>query len=389
MKLEKKIENLIINKNATMLGVGPMSKNVVDSTIELSNKYKVPIMLIASRRQIECKALGGGYCNNWTTEAFSKYVKKKDKLNQIILCRDHGGPWQGNPNKEKKLDIKKSMIDAKKSFMADIDNDFKIIHIDPSISTTGKIIPKNIIIKRLFHLYEFVIDYAKKKNKEILIEIGTEEQSGSTSTYEDLEIFLKSTQSFVNKKKLSFPNFIVIQSGTKVMETKNIGSFESPIRIKNEIPVEIQIFQVLEICKKYNIFMKEHNADYLTNDSLSWHPRIGIHATNVAPEYGVSETRALLNIFEKYGDFKSKEEFIDLAFKSNKWKKWMIDKNDLKKDLNKAEIAGHYIFSNKKTIELKKKFLKKNNLSENSLDKFLKNNIKTSIKRYLTNFNLI
>ena len=196
-------------------------------------------------------------------------------------------------------------------------------------------------------------------------------------------------QSFVNKKKLSFPNFIVIQSGTKVMETKNIGSFESPIRIKNEIPVEIQIFQVLEICKKYNIFMKEHNADYLTNDSLSWHPRIGIHATNVAPEYGVAETRALLNIFEKYGDFKSKEEFIDLAFKSNKWKKWMIDKNDLKKDLNKAEIAGHYIFSNKKTLELKKRFLKKNNLSENLLDKFLKNNIKTSIKRYLTNFDLI
>ena len=135
--------------------------------------------------------------------------------------------------------------------------------------------------------------------------------------------------------------------------------------------------------------MKEHNADYLTNDSLSWHPRIGIHATNVAPESGVAETRALLNIFEKYGDFKSKEEFIDLVFKSNKWKKWMIDKNDLKKDLNKAEIAGHYIFSNKKTLQLKKRFLKKNNLSENLLDKFLKNNIKNSIKRYLTNFNLI
>ena len=34
-------------------------------------------MLIASRRQIECKALGGGYCNNWSTEEFSKYVKKR------------------------------------------------------------------------------------------------------------------------------------------------------------------------------------------------------------------------------------------------------------------------------------------------------------------------
>ena len=77
MILKKKINDLIVNKNSTMLGVGPMSKNVVDTAIDIANKYRVPIMLIASRRQIECKALGGGYCNNWSTEEFSKYVKKR------------------------------------------------------------------------------------------------------------------------------------------------------------------------------------------------------------------------------------------------------------------------------------------------------------------------
>ena len=37
--------------------------------------------------------------------------------------------------------------------------------------------------------------------------------------------------------------FIVIQAGTRVMETKNIGSFDSPIRVANELPPEIQIPQ--------------------------------------------------------------------------------------------------------------------------------------------------
>ena len=41
----KKINDLIVNKNSTMLGVGPMSKNVVDA-IDIANKYRVPIMLI-------------------------------------------------------------------------------------------------------------------------------------------------------------------------------------------------------------------------------------------------------------------------------------------------------------------------------------------------------
>ena len=44
--------------------------------------------------------------------------------------------------------------------------------------------------------------------------------------------------------------------------------------------------------------MKEHNADYLTND-LSWHPKLGIHAANVAPEFGVVETKLFLKILQK------------------------------------------------------------------------------------------
>ena len=31
---------------------------------------------------------------------------------------------------------------------------------------------------------------------------------------------------------------------------------------------------MIEICNENNVYMKEHNADYLTNDSLSWHPKL-------------------------------------------------------------------------------------------------------------------
>ena len=44
------------------------------------------------------------------------------------------------------------------------------------------------------------------------------------------------------------------------METKNVGSFESPLRVKNELPVEIQLPKMIEICNEHNIYMKEHNA---------------------------------------------------------------------------------------------------------------------------------
>ena len=52
-----KVQKELTNKKKTLLGVGPMSANVVDSTIELSDKYKVPLILIASRRQIDFEYL--------------------------------------------------------------------------------------------------------------------------------------------------------------------------------------------------------------------------------------------------------------------------------------------------------------------------------------------
>ena len=101
----------------------------------------------------------------------------------------------------------------------------------------------------------------------------------------------------------------MVQSGTKVWETKNIGSFESPLRVKNELPVEIQLPKMIEICNEYKIYMKEHNADYLSSDSLKWHPKIGIHAANVAPEFGVTETESIIEILDKSNFKNFKEKF--------------------------------------------------------------------------------
>ena len=73
------LKEVLANKNCSLLGIGPMSTNCVDATCEIANEYSIPLMLIASRRQVDSKDMGGGYVNNWNTEEFSKYVKSKDK----------------------------------------------------------------------------------------------------------------------------------------------------------------------------------------------------------------------------------------------------------------------------------------------------------------------
>jgi hypothetical protein len=386
MKRFNKLYNLI-NDRKTLLGVGPMSLNCVNAAINISNKNNIPIILIASRRQIDDQIFGGGYVNNWNTKDYVNYINKRDKKKNIFLARDHGGPWQNNLEILEKYSTKKALESAKSSFKSDIDNNFEIIHIDTCIDIEKKINFNNSF-NRLCELYEFCHEYSKKKKKEIIFEIGTEEQSGSTNTPNELEETLKKFYKFCDKNKYQRPKFVVIQSGTRVAEMKNIGSFESPLRIENELPVEIQLPKMLEICKKYDIFMKEHNADYLNNDSLEWHPKLGIHSANVAPEFGITETKSLINILKKTNLDIYLDEFLEISYSSNKWKKWMLP-NSKANDIEKAIIAGHYVFSDQKFVNLKKRLIKILAKKNINLEKYLEKEITKSILRYLKSFRLI
>lgn len=384
---EANLKQFVNKKKCTLLGVGPMSLNCVDAAIELSNDNNVPIMLIASRRQIDSKEFGGGYVNNWNTYDFANYVKSRDTKNNIILARDHGGPWQNTVEVTNKLDAKKAMESAMRSLKQDIDAGFGMLHLDPSIDIHENLLPQNAI-SRLFELYEFCSDYAKSKNIELIFEVGTEEQNGSTNTPEQLEDTLQRIKEFCERNKFTMPSFVVIQSGTKVMEMRNIGSFESPLRVEGEIAVEIQVPKMIEICNKYSIFMKAHNADYLSDESLSWHPKLGIHSINVAPEFGVVETKKLFNMLSEFGFKDVLEDIMKISYNSRKWEKWMLPESNAS-DMEKATISGHYIFSNNEYIDkinfVKKEFFKKNiNLNE-----CLKLEVKKSIFRYIKNLGMV
>ena len=381
--IQQRLKNYRKNRNCTLLGVGPMSKNCIDATIELANEYCTPLMLIASRRQIDSEQFGGGYVENWTTEQFADYVRHKDTQKNIILARDHGGPWQNELEISNKLNLNDAMQSAKESYRADIDAGFQMLHIDPSVDIHAN---PNIdqVLERVYELYEFCWTYSQQKKQDVIFEIGTEEQNGSNNTQEELEYTLECMRKFCKSNKLPYPSFIVIQAGTRVMEMRNVGSFDSPIRVANELPPEIQIPKMISICNHYRIFMKEHNADYLSTDSLKWQPRLGIHAANIAPEFGVAESKAFIDLMENSNQNILLEEFLRISYDSKKWEKWMINATSAS-DKDRAIISGHYIFSTAECLELKNQA----RFHIKDLDTQLKNKVKESIFRYMKAFNLV
>lgn len=385
--IQQRLKNFLKRRRCTLLGVGPMSLNCVDAAIELANKHEIPLMLIASRRQIDSEAFGGGYVNNWTTHEFAQYVIDKDKKGKIILARDHGGPWQNEKEKTEGLSLRRAMESAKASYKADLEAGFQMLHIDPSVDIYSELTTDEVL-DRIFELYEYCWSQAQRMDRDLIFEIGTEEQSGSTNTQEELEYTLRQMKVFCDQNKLPFPSFVVIQTGTRVAEMRNVGSFDSPIRIAGELPAEIQVPKMIDICNRYQIFMKEHNSDYLSDETLQWHPRLGIHSCNVAPEFGVAETLGLLDILESNGLNDLASAFLELSYNSKKWKKWMVPETTAT-DRDRSVIAGHYVFATEECQRIKTEASTYLTSKGIDLNAHLKAQVKASITRYLRNFRLI
>ena len=315
-----------------------MSKNVVDSVIKFCNDTGVNMGLIPSRRQIEYE---GGYVNNWTTEEFVNYVK--ERTNKVILQRDHGGRSQGN-------------LSHSASFYVDAKCGFDLIHVDPW--------------KEFVNLDEVVeetvenINYCFSANPNCCYEVGTEEAIHKY-THEELDYFLAKTKERLGAGKWENVVYAVIQAGSRLMGTENVGTFD-----------ETRCRDMIDVCKKHKLLSKEHNGDYLTNEQIKRRFDIGLDAINIAPEFGVDETKIILNAL----DDDMADKFYQLCLSSGRWVKW-FPANFKPCEENKKQLmlaCGHYMFANPEFCEIKKNIEEADKNIKNHFDGKLANLMKTA-----------
>ena len=330
----------------TFLGIGPMSKEIINSLDYFSKKKNSKIMLICSRNQIESKRLGSGYVNKFSTKTFSEFIKSK-KNSKLIMCRDHSGPYKKDGKKE---NIYKEVENTKISLLDDIINDFQILHIDTSECGKAKYeIAKELII--------FCNNNAKKYKKKVFFEFGCEDHGVLTS--------LKKFKQDINfLKNFSNRQYIVCQTGSLVKSVFQVGQFDVDT-----------VKAMSKIANVNGILLKEHNCDYLNNDEIILRKKNGINAINIAPEFGVLQTRMTYYLSKQLGLDKDIIRFKKLVLKKKKWNKWLYNNEN---NLIKFFSSGHYHFNENIYKQLIFKINKKINFQKkldeqvfNKLNKFI------------------
>lgn len=250
---------------ATMIGIGPMSKTLIKACMLLGKEKDFPLMFIASRNQVDADELGGGYVCNWDQERFAKAIQEVadetgfDGL--YYLCRDHGGPWQRDNERNAHLPEDEAMALGKKSYLVDLLNGFDLLHIDPTKDpyVVGKVIDMDVNIRRTVELIEYVETERKKRNlPPISYEVGTEETNGGLTSPENYEKFIQKLHAKLDEKGLPHPAFIVGNTGTLTRLTENVGHVDST-----------SCKELSAVAKKYGVGLKEHNGDYCTDLTIT------------------------------------------------------------------------------------------------------------------------
>lgn len=314
--------------NAT-LAIGPMSTETIEATFRYSNFHRKELMLISSKNQIDWNK---GYVNGWSTKEYMEFVKEMRKRYpqaKVAICRDHCGPgFNGND------DIK----DVYKTIDADIQSGFDLIHIDFCHFKGTK--------EEQFKASKKAIEYCKKLNKNIRIEVGTDENAGinyGLPNIEELEREIDFFTSFCD------PEFYVVQTGSLVMEINQVGNFNKPF-----------VEKIYGMLKAKGLKLKEHNADYLTKDDIAMRDGV-VDAQNIAPQLGVIQTQYVLTKCLIYGV--DMTEFIETVYAGNKWKKWMQD-NSAENKMLCVMIAGHYHFNSPAYKKIISELGKREDISE-------------------------
>ncbi|MBQ3134122.1 MAG: class II D-tagatose-bisphosphate aldolase, non-catalytic subunit [Clostridia bacterium] len=311
----------------TMLGIGPMSKPLLKATLELAQEKDFPIMLIASRNQVDSDEFGHGYVRGWDQDRFVADVKEVEEeigfTGLCYLCRDHGGPWQRDEERAAKLPVAEAMERCIRSYKHDMEAGFDLLHIDPTKDPEFAMgtVPFELVIDRTVEIIEELENHRKQNGlPEIGYEAGTEETNGGLTSVDAFSDFIDTLVARLAEKGIKAPEFVVGQTGTLTRLTENVGHFNRDNAAKLSVNAA-----------KHGVGVKEHNGDYLSDKILLEHPVLGITAMNVAPEFGVVETRAYLELAKTEQRVVPAEQCSRLtaemsreAVKSERWRKWVV-----------------------------------------------------------------
>jgi len=325
------------------VAVGMVTQYTLDAVSEVAGEAGRPVLLIASRRQVECSSAGGGYVG-WTTEQWCAKAMSAP-AGRLILARDHGGPYQ-HPGDDRAGadgtdgDGELAMAAARHSLRCDIESGVRLLHLDTSLGPGGRAESVAVALARAVALVADCLEVAAGLGRRVGFELGIEVQAEHVA---DPDRYGDQIRPAVEEMRTRYgvtPVFVVAQTGTKVVECENVGRLAAVGPASED---RRRLAGLAVAARRLGGRLKAHNCDYLPAPAIGALRRAGAWM-NISPEVGVAQTAAIVRSLRAARLPAILDEFCEHVIEAGHWRKWTRSAADVP-DERRVLLGGSYLFS--------------------------------------------
>lgn len=388
-------------REATLLGVCPMSEEIVEATLrEATGASDFVPMFIATPRQVDADR---GY-TEWSQEELVDFINETAATvgydGPTIVARDHGGPYQSSAHRgDSTVSLNEAMAAAKDLFVHDLESGFDVLHVDATEDARkDETLDLEEVARRTTELIDTIESHRENESlPPVYYEVGTEEIDGGMTDPSDFERFIRllhesleaSGRTAVADRLL----FVVGQIGTDMQ-----------IDMQNDFNPE-KARQLQSIVTDHDLFLKVHYTDFLDDSALERFPELGIGAANVGPEFAAAMVEGYESLEALERDVIDDESdrsdfmavFMDAAVRDSPWEKFAPDDLDQadyaefvsEQRRNIAYCVGRYVFADS-DVQAAREILYKNISRASDVDPHERvvETVRETIHRYVASFNL-
>lgn len=387
---------------ATLLGVCPMSEEIVEATLREATAAEEFIpMFIATPRQVDADR---GY-TGWSQDGLVEFVDSTAEAvgydGPTVVARDHGGPYQSTRDRgDPETPLEDAMEYARELFVADLESGFDVLHVDATEDAqTEDVLDLEEVVRRTVELIDGIERYREAEGIDpVYYEVGTEEIDGGMTETEDFERYVDLLEEALTEAKRDAVCdrllFVVGQIGT-TMRIDMENDFD-PMKARS----------LGSIVADRELFLKVHYTDWLQDAQLEQFPAVGVGAANVGPEFaaaiveGLEELEAMEHkaVDDEASRSGFMEAFMTIAVRDSPWEKFApaelsgpeLEEFATQNRRNIAYCVGRYVLTDPEVQEARETLYSNVEAEVSGTDPHdhLVGTVQGSIRRYVESFGM-
>ncbi len=349
------LTSTLADYSCTHLQVSCVSRAAMRAVIEVANAAERPFILRVLPEQVGFSARAPGYLGFSGIADLVSWVRDRDAGGFVHLCRAGFAKDVRGAN---------SLSDVKRGLNQDLSAGVSFFHVDGSrLGKARRAVVQQIELE--LELMGHLSHQAACRDLQPIFEIGG--PGDAEDPAEDFMDYLDAILAGCQEHGITEPTFATAWCGTEVAELTNRALLEGGESFEALLGLDTRLADLADQAGFRGVSLIAHDCDYLAPRYFDYLHEQGVAVASLGEEFGVHETRILLQFCDLTRAASIRQDLLALALESGLWQERLLQ-NTSTTEMDRAVMVAHELFATEAFADIRSRLEARCGASGISLD---------------------